>query len=150
MVQSGPPADPSATLAEAITDDTTAVCVSHVSPFTGRRHSLALLSAAAHAHGALLMVDAAQSTGVLPLDTRAEGIDLLVTTGMKWLLGPPRIGYLYAAEEGLATPPVLDVRYIGLEVPPGERPGTEHPPVRPTPRPIQLALPSRPTRRAST
>jgi selenocysteine lyase/cysteine desulfurase len=142
-------ADPSATLTEAITDDTIAVCVSHVSPFTGRRHNLALLSAAAHDHGALLMVDAAQSTGVVPLDTRAEGIDLLVTTGMKWLLGPPGIGYLYATEEVLATAPVLDVGYIGLDVPLGEWPVAELPPVSPTARRYELGLPSLPALGAS-
>ena len=149
MVPTGHSADPSATLAEAITDDTVAVCVSHVSPFTGRRHNLALLSAAAHDHGALLMVDAAQSTGVLPLDTRAEGIDLLVTTGMKWLLGPPGIGYLYATEEVLATAPVLDVGYIGLDVPLGEWPVAELPPVSPTARRYELGLPSLPALGAS-
>jgi len=149
MVSTAHSADPSATVAEAITDDTIAVCVSHVSPFTGRRHNLALLSAAAHAHGALLMVDAAQSTGVVPLDTRAEGIDLLVTTGMKWLLGPPGIGYLYATEEVLATAPVLDVGYIGLDVPLGEWPVAELPPVSPTARRYELGLPSLPALGAS-
>lgn len=149
MVPTVHSADPSATLAEAITDDTVAVCVSHVSPFTGRRHNLALLSAAAHDHGALLMVDAAQSAGALALDARAEGIDLLVTTGMKWLLGPPGIGYLYATEEVLATAPVLDVGYIGLDVPLGEWPVTELPPVTPTARRYELGLPSLPALGAS-
>src|SRR5260370_33220109 len=107
MVPTGHSADPSATLAEAITDDTTAVCVSHVSPFTGRRHNLALLSAAAHAHGALLMVVAAQSTGVPPHDTPAQGIGLLVTTGMKWLLGLPGKGHLHSAQESPAHPPLV-------------------------------------------
>lgn len=149
IVPTGHSSDPSATVAEAITHDTVAVCVSHVSPFTGRRHNLALLSAAAHDHGALLMVDAAQSAGVLPLDARAEGIDLLVTTGMKWLLGPPGIGYLYATEEVLSTAPILDVGYIGLDVPLGEWPVAALPPVSPTARRYELGLPSLPALGAS-
>src|ERR1035437_11133936 len=40
--------DPSAAVADSITDDTIAVCVSHVAPFSGRRHDLTLLSEAAH------------------------------------------------------------------------------------------------------
>ena len=141
--------DPSAAVADSITDDTIAVCVSHVAPFSGRRHDLTLLSEAAHDHDALLMVDAAQSTGVVPLDVRAEGIDLLVTTGMKWLLGPPGIGYLYANAEVLAAAPILDVGYIGLDVPLGEWPVSELPPVSPTARRYELGLPSLPALGAS-
>src|SRR6478735_1240085 len=50
-----------------IDDETTAVCITHVAPFTGRRHDLRALADVCHAHGALLMVDAAQTTGVVPI-----------------------------------------------------------------------------------
>jgi cysteine desulfurase/selenocysteine lyase len=68
---------------------------------------------------------------------------------MKWLLGPPGIGYLYATEEVLATAPVLDVGYIGLDVPLGEWPVAELPPVTPTARRYELGLPSLPALGAS-
>ena len=48
-------------LAGAIDDDTIAVSISHVTQGEGFRQELAAVSQLAHAHGALLLVDAAQS-----------------------------------------------------------------------------------------
>lgn len=136
--------DPTTAVAEAIDDETIAVCVTHVAPFSGRRHDLARLAPAAHAHGALLMVDAAQSVGALPINVQSQGIDLLVTTGMKWLLGPPGLGYLYLSREVLDAAPVLDVGYIGLDCPLGEWPVGMLPPVSPSAIRYELGLPSLP------
>jgi len=142
-------ADPAAAVADAISSETVAVCVSHVAPFTGRRHDLRALARVAHSHGSVLLVDAAQSTGIVPIDVRDEGIDLLVTTGMKWLLGPPGVGYLYASREILSKAPVLDVGYIGLDVPLGDWPVTVLPPISPDARRYELGLPSLPALAAS-
>ncbi len=49
----------------------------------------------AHLHGAYVLVDAAQSAGVLPIDVQASQIDLLAFTGHKGLLGPAGTGGLY-------------------------------------------------------
>ena len=51
---------------------------------------LALLTA-----GALALVDAYQATGQLPTDVHAADIDVLVTGGLKWLLGGTGIAFLY-------------------------------------------------------
>lgn len=51
----------------------------------------------AHRHGALALLDGAQSAGVLPVDLRALGCDLFATAGHKGLFGPPGIGLLYIA-----------------------------------------------------
>ena len=59
MVATDGVADAADALADHIDADTVAVCISHVAPYTGRRHDLAAISAAAHAHGAALLVDAA-------------------------------------------------------------------------------------------
>lgn len=136
--------DPSAAVAEAIDADTLAVCVSHVAPQSGRRHDLGVLSQAAHEQGAALMVDAAQTAGVVPLDVMAQGVDVLVTTSMKWLLGPPGIGYLYVNQELLGSAPVLDVGYIGLDVALGDWPAASLPPVTPHARRYELGLPALP------
>ncbi|MGA3353553.1 MAG: aminotransferase class V-fold PLP-dependent enzyme [Acidimicrobiales bacterium] len=136
--------DATEAVAQAIDDETIAVCVSHVSPFSGRKHDLAAIGSAAHTHGALLMVDAAQTAGVLPINVRVEGIDLLVTTSMKWLLGPPGIGYLYVGRTVLSNAPVLDVGYIGLDCPHGEWPVRTLPPISPDAIRYELGLPSLP------
>ncbi len=44
-----------------------------------------------------LLVDAAQTAGVLPIDIQADGIDLLAFPGHKGLLGPTGTGALYVA-----------------------------------------------------
>jgi selenocysteine lyase/cysteine desulfurase len=71
-----------------IDDQTSAVCVSHVQYSTGQRLDLKVLADAAHRHGALLIVDATQSAGAVPIDVVADDVDLLVTSGYKWLCGP--------------------------------------------------------------
>ena len=141
--------DAVAAIAAQIDDQTVAVCVTHVAPFTGRRHDIAAIAEAAHAHGALVLVDAAQSAGVVPIDVRAAGVDMLVTTGMKWLLGPPGMGYLFVSPGALADAPVLDVGYVGLDTPVGDWPVGLLPPISPEARRYELGLPSLPALTAS-
>jgi cysteine desulfurase / selenocysteine lyase len=136
--------DAAGALAERIDADTVAVCITHVAPFTGRRHDLRAIAAAAHAHGAKLLVDAAQSTGIVPIDAARDGIDALVTTAMKWMLGPPGIGFLYLSPELLAGAPVLDVGYLGLDAPLGEWPPETMPGIVADARRYELGLPSLP------
>jgi kynureninase len=137
-------ADAAGALAERIDGDTVAVCITHVAPFTGRRHDLRAIADAAHAHGARLVVDAAQSTGVVPIDVARDGIDVLVTTAMKWLLGPPGIGFLHLRDDLLAHAPVLDVGYLGLDAPLGDWPPQAMPPVVADARRYELGLPNLP------
>lgn len=51
----------------------------------------------AHEYGALYLLDAAQTLGVLPLDVRTAGIDLLAFAGHKAVMAPHGIGGLWAA-----------------------------------------------------
>jgi selenocysteine lyase/cysteine desulfurase len=136
--------DAAGALAERIDDDTVAVCITHVAPFTGRRHDLRAIAEVAHARGAKLLVDAAQSTGVVPIDVARDGVDALVTTAMKWMLGPPGIGFLHLSPELLAGAPTLDVGYLGLDAPLGEWPPDAMPPVVSDARRYELGLPNLP------
>jgi selenocysteine lyase/cysteine desulfurase len=136
--------DAAGALAERIDSETVAVCITHVAPFTGRRHDLRAIAEAAHAHGAKLVVDAAQSTGVVPIDVARDGIDVLVTTAMKWLLGPPGIGFLHLDPELLADAPVLDVGYLGLDAPLGDWPPHTMPAIVADARRYELGLPNLP------
>jgi cysteine desulfurase family protein len=81
-------------LAKAVTPGTRLVTIVHASNVTGTIMPVAEVAKTAHRAGALLMVDAAQSTGVLPIDIQAMGIDLLAFTGHKGPLGPTGIGAL--------------------------------------------------------
>jgi selenocysteine lyase/cysteine desulfurase len=49
--------------------------------------------------GAVLVVDATQSLGAMPLDLAAVRPDYLVAAGYKWLLGPLGTSYLYVTPE---------------------------------------------------
>jgi len=74
----------------------------------------------AHEHGSLFLLDAAQTAGVLPIDVREMGIDLLAVPGHKALLGPTGTGALYVAPGVRLTP----LRQGGT----GTRSGEEHQP----------------------
>ena len=77
------------------------------------------------------MVDAAQSLGVVPVDVMADGVDVLVGTSMKWLLGMPGIAYLYLAPELEQLVPLLDIGYAGLADQGAHWPRAELPPALP-------------------
>ncbi len=70
------------------------VVVNHASNVTGALAPVAEIAPMARRAGALLLVDAAQTAGVLPIDMQAMGIDLLAFTGHKGLQGPPGTGGL--------------------------------------------------------
>lgn len=74
------------------------VVVNHASNVCGTIQPLAAIAAQAHAAGASLLVDAAQTAGVLPIDLAANGIDLLAFTGHKGLQGPPGTGGLVLSD----------------------------------------------------
>ena len=101
---------------ESVTDERTiAVIVSHVDARTGFRHDLRRLADLAHGAGAYLIVDAAQSAGAVPIDAEDDGIDFMSGTLMKWLLGPPGLGFLYVRREHLEALMPPHVGYVGAE-----------------------------------
>ncbi len=98
-------------IAELVDDETVAVSISHVSPDTGFKHNLRVISEIAHAHGAIFAVDAAQSVGVEPVDVGKMGVDVLAGVSMKWLLGPPGISFLYVNPDLLGRLPPAEASY---------------------------------------
>ncbi|HEV2439696.1 MAG TPA: aminotransferase class V-fold PLP-dependent enzyme [bacterium] len=90
---------PVETFERLIDERTQLVVASHVYFQSGEIQDVAALARLAHARGALLLVDAYQSVGQLPVDVRALGVDALVSGGLKWLLGGPGIAYLYVRRE---------------------------------------------------
>ncbi len=78
--------------------------VTHASNLTGDVYDIEQLAAIAHAHGALLVVDAAQTAGVIPIDMTSQNLDVVCVTGHKSLFGPQGTGGLVVAEHVTVAP----------------------------------------------
>ena len=87
-----------ASLENAVKPNTKAIVITHVSNLTGNITDLESVSSFAKKHGLLLVADASQSAGVLPLNVEKLGIDVLCFTGHKGLLGPQGTGGIYVRE----------------------------------------------------
>ena len=83
--------------------NTRAVVCTHASNLTGDMLDIARIAEIAHAHGALLILDASQTAGAIPIDMTALGVDVLCFTGHKGLMGPQGTG-------GLCIRPGVDIR----------------------------------------
>lgn len=83
--------------------NTKAVVCTHASNLTGNMLDIARIAEIAHAHSALLIVDASQTAGTVPIDMTALGVDVLCFTGHKGLMGPQGTG-------GLCIRPGVDIR----------------------------------------
>lgn len=84
--------------ASALASTARLVIINHASNVTGTIAPVAQIAELAHRAGALILVDAAQTAGVLPIDMATLGIDLLAFTGHKGLQGPPGTGGLVLSD----------------------------------------------------
>ncbi len=105
---------PLSNMIEAIDQRTRVIAVSHVECTTGFRSDIQALAEAVHKTGGMICVDASQSIGVLPIDVQAMGIDVLATSGEKWLCGPIGTGFVYIRQALAQTlePATIDNRDI--------------------------------------
>jgi cysteine desulfurase / selenocysteine lyase len=87
-------------LDQLVNDRTRLIAVSHMSNVLGTVNPVRQLADAAHAKGALMVVDGAQSVPHMPVDVNELDCDFLAFSGHK-MLGPTGIGVLYAREEVL-------------------------------------------------
>jgi cysteine desulfurase / selenocysteine lyase len=94
-------------IGDLINPRTKLVALAHQSNVLGCINPVRMIADAAHAVGALVLVDAAQSVPHMPVDVAALGADFLGFTGHK-ICGPTGIGVLWARAELLAEmPPFL-------------------------------------------
>jgi len=82
-----------------IKPNTVAVVMSHASNICGTVNPIREVGAICRKHGIKLIVDSAQSAGVLPINMQEMNIDALCFTGHKSLLGPQGIGGFIITEE---------------------------------------------------
>jgi len=82
------------TIEQAIRPHTKLIVINHASNVTGAIQPIRAIGALARAKGILLLVDASQTAGAVPIDMQADNIDLLAMAGHKALLGPPGTGVL--------------------------------------------------------
>jgi selenocysteine lyase/cysteine desulfurase len=98
------PAAPDGTIplerfAEAIDERTALVAVTHVCFRNGSRNDVQGVVELAHARGALVLVDAYQAVGSIPIDVEALGSDFLAAGVLKYLLGSAGLGFLYCRRD---------------------------------------------------
>ena len=82
-------------VAEALDERTLLVPVTHVLYKTGEIQEIEAIVERAHDVGALVVLDAYQSVGTVPLDVTALGVDFAVGGSVKWLCGGPGAAWLY-------------------------------------------------------
>lgn len=83
---------------KAAASDATLFCVSSLTWTHGTRLPISDLVDIAHDAGALVIVDAVQAPGQVPVDVREWGADFVVGAGHKWLCAPFGSGFLYVRE----------------------------------------------------
>ncbi|MEB3289663.1 MAG: aminotransferase class V-fold PLP-dependent enzyme [Leptolyngbya sp.] len=104
--------DPVAVIDQAIQPNTRLLVISHIFWNTGQVIPLKAIVDLCHqrAHPVRVLVDAAQSVGVLPLDLPTLGVDFYAFTGHKWWCGPAGLGGLYVSPAALE---VIHPTFIG-------------------------------------
>ncbi len=80
---------------KAIRPNSKMICTLHASNLTGTIMPIEEIGKIAREHQLLMVVDTAQTAGVIPIDVKKQYIDVLTFTGHKGLLGPQGTGGIY-------------------------------------------------------
>jgi selenocysteine lyase/cysteine desulfurase len=83
----------------AIDDDTLLVSITHVCYRNGAMVDVDKVVRLAHERGALVLLDAYQTVGSLPVDVKALDVDFLAAGVLKYLLGSAGLAFLYAKRD---------------------------------------------------
>jgi selenocysteine lyase/cysteine desulfurase len=86
-------------LEDAVDEDTLLVSTTHVSYRTGELVDAAEVARVAHEQGALVLLDAYQSVGSMPVDVKALDVDFLAAGVLKYLLGSAGLAFFYCRRE---------------------------------------------------
>ncbi|MEF8856311.1 MAG: aminotransferase class V-fold PLP-dependent enzyme [Haloplanus sp.] len=102
-------------LTDAVADpNTRLLCLNSITWNYGTQLPIPEIVDIAHDHDTLVLVDAVQSPGQVPVDVREWGADFVAAAGHKWLLGPWGAGFLYVDREVAdhLTPGVVGYRSV--------------------------------------
>jgi selenocysteine lyase/cysteine desulfurase len=83
----------------AIDEDTAIVSITHVSYRTGAMIDVDGVVELAHQRGALVLLDAYQTAGSMPLDVKALDVDFMAAGVLKYLLGSAGLAFFYCRRE---------------------------------------------------
>ncbi|MEM1873469.1 MAG: aminotransferase class V-fold PLP-dependent enzyme [Acidilobaceae archaeon] len=93
-----------------VDDSVCLVVADYVGWLSGHVESLRELSEIAHARGAILVTDAFHAVGVMPVDVRLLGVDVMVTGSYKWLMAPHGAALAFVSRDIVEE---LDPSYAG-------------------------------------
>lgn len=100
---------------QAMDERTRLVILSEISYATGQLLPVAEIARVAHARGATVVVDGAQTAGHVPIDVHAMGVDAYAVPSHKWLCGPAGAGMLYVRRDRIADIDPVKVSHRAAE-----------------------------------
>lgn len=102
---------------EAINDDVAAVVITHVHSNTGRLSNVEAIASLAKNHRAKVIIDIAQSAGIIPIDLTEWQADMVMGSCVKWLCGGPGAGFMWLNPADLDSLKPADVGWFSHENP---------------------------------
>ncbi|MCK9485316.1 MAG: aminotransferase class V-fold PLP-dependent enzyme [Dehalococcoidia bacterium] len=87
---------------QALGDRAALVILSEIAYSSGQVLPLRQVTEMAHARGATVVVDGAQTAGHIPVDVHESGVDAYAVPSHKWLCGPDGLGLLYVRRDRIA------------------------------------------------
>lgn len=87
---------------QALGDRSALVILSEIAYSSGQVLPTRQITELAHARGATVVVDGAQTAGQVPIDVHESGVDAYAVPSHKWLCGPDGLGLLYVRRDRIA------------------------------------------------
>lgn len=92
---------------KAVKENTKLLIATHASNVTGTINDIDKIGRLCKERGIPFLVDAAQTSGVIPIDINRVHVDFLAFSGHKGLLGPQGTGALYRGGESISINPLM-------------------------------------------
>ncbi|MGI6226258.1 MAG: aminotransferase class V-fold PLP-dependent enzyme [Peptococcales bacterium] len=103
---------------EALIDERTkAVAVSYVTYMPGNRNDIKAIAKLCNEKGIFLVVDVVQAMGILNVDVKESGIDMLAASGYKGLLAPHGVGFFFCRKGIIDKIQPVFVARAGMAIP---------------------------------